>query len=567
MPMTCSDATLFRRGRASNLVVVVLLTAMAQAQVSHQSIPAGTRVRVELGTTVSTRFSKTGEEVQATVVEPITQDGQAIIPVGTRLSGHIDFIQPKQPQRKLRASLRLVFDTVNLPDHRTLRCRAIVSGVGFAFQVAPDGDVAQPSGDFELKRRRKLWVQLTEDLALSAATAGSGIGSAVPMGTRIETRGVTAPDAASHKPQKTKPKDTHSVRMGELLVAATSIEDGPLNRRTGPPHRAFIVHVRIQNVGKQFPCTSLKAYLVVEPFYEYPASLLSEEQPWIHELLPGETAEGRYSFDIRDGVVPKELLLKAEDSRETRCAEYPDWGSIWHYRSEARIPTEGLPTEGELTREVASPPEGPESPPGLKGGQIPLAATDQKREVRQQPGTTIVMDDSFEYRVVDYGVGQVQIRSALGDEHALSPPVFWIEFSISNASEHLLAVPRHSPSERAALAVVDNWGNHYEAWCPLVKAIWSQATLPLPPRKLGRYKPQESSLDLAVIPQEEFAKDIVELRVYLNRYPGDRDWHFFSLQSPMLRQRNLLQNQFKPSAAELPVSIGEEVQPPLHLPR
>jgi hypothetical protein len=159
--------------------------------------------------------------------------------------------------------------------------------------------------------------------------------------------GATTSNGVSRKPRKSNLKDTHSVRMGELRVDATSIENGPANRRAGPPHRIFVVHVRVQNVGKEFPCSSLKAYLVVEPFYEYAAWLLSEGRPSTYELLPGETVEGEYSFEIRDGVVPKELLLKAQESREARCVEHPDWGSVWRYRSEARIPIEGLRAKSE----------------------------------------------------------------------------------------------------------------------------------------------------------------------------------------------------------------------------
>jgi hypothetical protein len=355
-------------------------------------------------------------------------------------------------------------------------------------------------------------------------------------------------------------KDKHIVRMSELLIAATSIEDGGSIRRSGPPYRIFSVYVKIQNVGKQFPCTSLKAYLVVDPFYEYPAWLLSEGQPLIHELLPTETAEGRYSFEIRDGVIPKELLLRAEDSREARCVQHPDWGSAWHYRGEARIPIEGLPTKLLSGQAMITSSNAPERPTESKSKQTPLAGTGQKREIRQQPGSTISMDDNFEYRVVDYGIGQVQIRSALSADDALSQPVLWIEFRITNTSDHLLGVPRYAPSEMAALAIADNWGNVYKACCPLVKNIWSQATLPVPPRKLGRYKPLESTLDLAVVPMDEFVRDVTELRVYLNRYPGDRDWHFFSLPAPMLRRRNLLQGQTEPLSAELATAVGEEVQ-------
>lgn len=273
------------------------------------TIPGGTQVRAELEMGISTRYSRAGEEVHASVIEAITQDGKAIIPVGTSLSGHIDFIQPRERQQKLRASFRIVFDTINLPGNQSFRCRAIISGVGFAFRTSPDGDVTQASGDFELKPRRKLWVQFTEDLALSAKSETTG---AEQQGTSSPLAGATASGGLSRESRKSKLKDKHSVRMGELLVDATSIEDYPPNQRADPPHRIFVVHLLIQNVGKQFPCSSLKAYLAVEPLYEYPAWLLSEGQPSTSELLPGETVQGRYTFEIREGVIPKELLLKAQ---------------------------------------------------------------------------------------------------------------------------------------------------------------------------------------------------------------------------------------------------------------
>jgi len=400
----------------------------------------------------------------------------------------------------------------------------------------------------------------TEPNAPEAPVATSG---SAPGGSEASSAGPTsnAPSSGpSQKPSKSKLKDRHSVRMGEFLVTAASVEDEPLSKRSGPLHRVFAVDVRIQNVGKRFPCSSLSASLVVQPFYQYSASFLSDDRPSTHELLPGETAEGRYSFDIRDGVVPKELVLKSQDSRDTRCAEHVDWGSSFHYRSEARIPIEGLPAEDESAREATSRPNDVDARV-LKRGQMPLATTEQKREVEQQPSTTIVMDDGFEYSVVDYGVGQVQVGPALGDKDALSEPLFWIEFGITNASEHLLGVPRYLASGALTPAIVDNWGNNYSA------RYQTATTLAVPPRKFGRYKPQESSVDLVVIPLEEFVNDIVELRVYLNRYAGYRDWHFFSLQGPMLRHRNLIQGQFKPSTAELGVATGKESQQPTQLRR
>ena len=354
-------------------------------------------------------------------------------------------------------------------------------------------------------------------------------------------------------------KDKHLVRIGELLITATSIEDGPANRQFGLPHRLFTVHIRVQNVGRGFPCTSLTSYLTVEPFYQYsPNNNFYPGQPSIHELLPGEVAEGQYSFDIRDGVVPKELVLKAIDSRETRCQQRIDWGAVWHYRTEAEIPIEGLPVESKSQRQLSSSQREPLAPLSVAKEQIPTAEFDHQHETLQQVADSLLMDDGFEYRVIDYGIGQVQIRSDLGEYDSLSPPVFWMELGITNRSEHLLGTPRYSPSAAAALGVRDNWGNEYKAWCPLVMPMWRQNSLPVPARKVDSYKPQESNQDLAVIPLRDFVEGISELRVYLNRYSGDRVAHFFSLRSPMLRNRNFLCDQLKPSATELNVTAGEE---------
>jgi hypothetical protein len=523
------------------------------------TLPAGTRVRVELGTAISTQYSRPGDAVQATVIEPVAHGGQVVVPIGTGLSGHVEYVQPKERRKNLRASVRLLFSTFSLPNHRILRCRAIVSGLGFLFRVAPDGDVSLSSGDFELKPGKKFWVRLTDDLVPSGGKSGDEEGALVKVGASI---GASVASGPGRKTQNAKLKETYSARISELRISATSAEEGPVDAtRPGPPHRMLIVHVRIQNISKRFPCTSLTASLRVEPFYEYPA-LLSQEQPSTDELLPGEAVEGQYSFDIRDGVVPDELVLTARESQETRCTEHPDWGSIWHYRPEARIPMAGLSVQDESANEPDSPANNPETAVTDESVRQVTTRAEQEPAFTQEPGTAIVMDDHFEYRVVDYGVGGVQIRPALSDPDALSQPVFWIEFRVTNVSEHLLGAPRFSPSEAGALAVVDNWGNSYQAWCPSVRSIWGQATLPVPERKVGRYKPQESSLDLVVIPVNEFVKDIDEVRVYLDRYPGYAKWHFFSIRNPLTRRKNLLKDELRPPSAQLAVSTGSEDQPP-----
>ena len=200
----------------------------------------------------------------------------------------------------------------------------------------------RPSGGYPLmKRRWRSWVAI-----LSAALMiGVGPGHA-----------------------KQKDKDKHTVRMGELLFSAISPPTTGLRiEDLAPPielssytceYRTWANSSHAQclkptSSSNHFISTALGCYLKV-----------------INRRLANcfleDAAEGQYTFDIREGVVPKELRLKAQDSRESRCTEHPDWGSIWHYRSEARIPIDDLPTQAQLTPAVVSPTKNVETPLGLK---------------------------------------------------------------------------------------------------------------------------------------------------------------------------------------------------------
>ncbi len=53
------------------------------------TIPAGTRIRVQLGQTLSTQDSQIGETFSATVADPVVVNGQTVIPAGTSASGTV----------------------------------------------------------------------------------------------------------------------------------------------------------------------------------------------------------------------------------------------------------------------------------------------------------------------------------------------------------------------------------------------------------------------------------------------------------------------------------------------
>lgn len=173
------------------------------------------------------------------------------------------------------------------------------------------------------------------------------------------------------------------------------------------------------------------------------------------------------------------------------------------------------------------------------------------------------MDDGFEYRLVDYGVGRLQPRD---NEGSLSPRAFWMKLRITNTSEHLLREPWYSTSIRG-IKISDNWGNTYEARSPLAVYGVDRDSSVASAGGGGRFKPGEARYDIWEISVSEFVADIHELRVYLNfPYVGERKrserYHVFVLREPMSRRRDWLRDQSEPSATELPVTTGVETWQP-----
>ena len=189
-----------------------------------------------------------------------------------------------------------------------------------------------------------------------------------------------------------------------------------------------------------------------------------------------------------------------------------------------------------------------------------IVAQTPRLKVQERPGNAIVMDDNFEYAVIDYGVGHLQARPADQDS---SPPIFWLKLRVLNKSEHSIQRPRYVTS--SPLSVKDNWGNTY--------------ALRLKNIELGdvgegrTYKPGESSWGLRVIDGREFVSDITELQIYLDNRPRSgqetmdllskqkqgirRTQTYFKITQPLARQRNLLQGQADPEASELHVAVTE----------
>ena len=106
-------------------------------------------------------------------------------------------------------------------------------------------------------------------------------------------------------------KDKHSGKFGDLHVTATQLESFESASHRGDHHHVA-VFVRVENAGKGVICASFTATLRTSFDLEYHSDWVMPLPKWpkMDEMLPGESAEGSYDFNVKDGVKPLELVLK-----------------------------------------------------------------------------------------------------------------------------------------------------------------------------------------------------------------------------------------------------------------
>jgi hypothetical protein len=73
-------------------------------------IPQGTALRVRIDQSIDTRRNRPGNRFQATLAEPVVQNGETLLPRGTRFAGHVMESKPSG-RLKGRAVLSLTLDS------------------------------------------------------------------------------------------------------------------------------------------------------------------------------------------------------------------------------------------------------------------------------------------------------------------------------------------------------------------------------------------------------------------------------------------------------------------------
>jgi len=124
------------------------------------------------------------------------------------------------------------------------------------------------------------------------------------------TDSTESPSSALTKQPDAKAKDRDSGKFGDLAVSVTNFTITPA--RYGTDRNELVAFVRVANTGKGVICADFSVTLKTTFGLQYGGASFgaSLRAPRMQEMLPGESSEGSYTFDIKDGVEPVELLFR-----------------------------------------------------------------------------------------------------------------------------------------------------------------------------------------------------------------------------------------------------------------
>jgi hypothetical protein len=107
------------KNRMAALILALLAgpALLCASELPKPDLPVGTRVSVQLISTLSSSADRAGDTFTAQVEDPIFAKGVEVVPAGSTLRGHVTFVKP--PGRvKGKAQMRLVADGILLKNGR-----------------------------------------------------------------------------------------------------------------------------------------------------------------------------------------------------------------------------------------------------------------------------------------------------------------------------------------------------------------------------------------------------------------------------------------------------------------
>ena len=142
----------------------------SSAPPSTLTVPAGSTLHVRLTKTLTSKTSKTGDLFTGQVTEPITVNGQDVVPTGSLVDGHVAMVKPSG-RIAGKAEMRIVLDHILTPDE----VRISMAG---SLEDAHGGPCASTAGDDEgtIKGCGKSKKNAAKDAAIAGAI-GAGAGA------------------------------------------------------------------------------------------------------------------------------------------------------------------------------------------------------------------------------------------------------------------------------------------------------------------------------------------------------------------------------------------------------
>lgn len=162
------------------MAVAVLVPSLAISASDLPTIPAGSVLHVRLTNTLTSKTNKTGDTFAGSLIQPITVDGQEVVPAGSIVEGHVAFVKASR-RIKGKAEMRIVVDDVVLleGDMKFL--------LNAGLEDAHAGPCAKTGKDEEgtIEGCGKSKKDAAKSAAIGAAI-GAGAGSTVAMGSAID---------------------------------------------------------------------------------------------------------------------------------------------------------------------------------------------------------------------------------------------------------------------------------------------------------------------------------------------------------------------------------------------
>jgi hypothetical protein len=196
--------------RLASIVSMLAVLLASGSAVAQDTRPGSTQrlqlLQVELTNTIQARKAKVGDVVRARTVTVLILSGQNVIPVGTRIAGHVSRLDYSSSQTGL-TKLAVSFDQFDLKHGHTLPTKFVIQAAVFSPsagpQPAPDGNkVVEPAWLATQKEPRSANTVNTsvrppqqpdsqEQVSDADKAGGPGDLRALPAGTLIGMPGVT----------------------------------------------------------------------------------------------------------------------------------------------------------------------------------------------------------------------------------------------------------------------------------------------------------------------------------------------------------------------------------------